>query len=230
MALMFEPTSSWCYQFARYTVLPEVTREPEVASGQPFKMTEVARRVIARYLTEEQLAEEITAPESGKVHTVWVMLRHYVNLTSKVPKNSPFTWLGEGNTYRLKTGAETEIEMEEMAETVEDENGELEDDLSGYLYAFSFPVLLKSDACFPIKIGRTTGNVEERVAAQCRSSAVFEQPVVLGQWKVKRVIAAEMAVHYVLKARGKFRDTAPGTEWFDTTIAEIEEAISFVEK
>lgn len=230
MALGFEPTSSWCYQFARYTVLPEIAKEPEVAGGQPFKMIEMTRRVLARHLTEEELNREMIAPESGKVRSVWVMLRHYVNLTSKFPKNSPLIWLGEGNTYRLKTGAETEIEMEEISEAVEDEEGELEDDLSGSLYAFSFPVLVKENVPFPIKIGKTTGSVHDRVAVQCRSSVAFEQPVILGEWKVKRVHAAELAVHYVLKARGKFRDNAPGTEWFDTTLSEIEEAIAFLVK
>jgi len=38
----------------------------------------------------------------------------------------------------------------------------------------------------------------------------------------------ELAVHNVLKARGKWRENVPGTEWFDTTIAEIEEIIEFV--
>jgi hypothetical protein len=34
----------------------------------------------------------------------------------------------------------------------------------------------------------------------------------------------------VLKARGKWRENAPGKEWFDTTISEIEEIIQFVTK
>jgi hypothetical protein len=38
-----------------------------------------------------------------------------------------------------------------------------------------------------------------------------------------------LAVHNVLKARGKWRDTAPGTEWFDTTVAEVEAILKFVD-
>ena len=192
-------------------------------------MTDIARRVVSRHLSEKQLAEGIIGAESGKVRTVWVRIRHYTNLTSKVPRNSPFIWLGEGNTYRLKTGAETEIEMEEISENLEEEESELEDDLSGFLYAFSFPMIIKTGVPFPIKIGRTIGSVEDWVASQCRSSAVFEPPIILGQWKEKRVNAAEMAVHFILKTRGKFRDNAPGMEWFDTTIGEIESAIKFLE-
>jgi hypothetical protein len=91
-------------------------------------------------------------------------------------------------------------------------------------------VLVKENVPFPIKIGKTTGSVHDRIAVQCRSSVAFEQPIILGEWKVKRVHAAELAVHYVLKARGKFRDEAPGTEWFDTMLSEIQEVIAFVAK
>jgi len=70
--------------------------------------------------------------------------------------------------------------------------------------------------------------VNARVADQCKSAAVFEQPKILGTWDAKRVGPTELALHNILKARGKHRENAPGREWFDTTIAELEAIIKFV--
>ena len=36
------------------------------------------------------------------------------------------------------------------------------------------------------------------------------------------------AVHNILKARGTWRENVPGTEWFDTTVADVERIIAFI--
>ncbi|MEI7843804.1 MAG: GIY-YIG nuclease family protein, partial [Gallionellaceae bacterium] len=59
-------------------------------------------------------------------------------------------------------------------------------------------------------------------------SATFENPVILSQWRVKRVGAVESAIHATLKSRGKWRENVPGTEWFDTTLSEIETIVKFI--
>jgi hypothetical protein len=74
----------------------------------------------------------------------------------------------------------------------------------------------------------TTGSVEDRVRLQCKGSATFDNPVILHQWKVKRVGAVESAVHNTLKSRGKWREDVPGIEWFDTTVGKIESIVKFV--
>lgn len=101
-------------------------------------------------------------------------------------------------------------------------------DFDGWIYAFSFPAIQQPDRPFPIKVGKTAGDVESRVNSQCKQSATFENPIILGRWQVKRVGPTELAVHNVLKARAKWRENVPGTEWFDTTISEIEEIVEFV--
>ncbi|WP_432767455.1 GIY-YIG nuclease family protein [Roseateles cavernae] len=63
---------------------------------------------------------------------------------------------------------------------------------------------------------------------QCKGSATFDNLVILGRWQVNRVGAAEKAAHNVFKASGKRRENIPGTEWFNTTIAEIQSIIDFV--
>jgi hypothetical protein len=129
--------------------------------------------------------------------------------------------------YRLKSDADIEQEMEETELDAEEDDEETTE-FDGWIYAFSFPVLVKSDIAFPIKVGKTIKDVEGRVAHQCRGSATFDNPVILSKWKVKRVGAVESAIHATLKSRGKWRENVPGTEWFNTTISEIETIVTFI--
>jgi hypothetical protein len=108
------------------------------------------------------------------------------------------------------------------ADVGEDENR------AGSVYAYTFPLIRKADTPFPMKIGRATGDVPARVAAQVGRTAAFEKPVILGQWPTKRAAAMEQAIHNILRVRGKWREDAPGTEWFDTTLREVEEIVRFI--
>ncbi len=223
----FEPTKSFCYRFARYFLLDELAKEPEALSGMPFKLIDVTKRVIERNLTASQLAVEIPAAEADRIDTIYGALKFFVALHAKRLSNSPFIWLGNGGMYRLKSDADIQLEMKESELDAEDEDDTSEFD--GWIYAFSFPALVSNGSTrFPIKIGKTINDVEGRVAYQCKGSASFDNPVILGRWKVKRVGAVESAIHNVLKSRGKWRENVPGTEWFDTTIAEIESVVKFI--
>ena len=229
MNIEFEPTKSFCYRFARYELLDEIAEEPEATSGATFKMLDVAKRVIERHLTPEQLAIELPAAEADRVDTIYSTLKFYVALHSKHLSNSPFVWLGNGGMYRLKSDADIQKEMEETELDAEvDEDDEVLPEFDGWIYAFSFPVLVKEGAVFPIKVGKTINDVEGRVTYQCKGSATFENPVILGRWQAKRVGAVESAIHATLKSRGKWRENVPGTEWFDTTLAEVENIIKFI--
>lgn len=53
--------------------------------------------------------------------------------------------------------------------------------------------------------------------------------VILGRWQVKRVSSVETAIHATLKSKGKWRENVPGTEWFDTTISEVESIVRFIQ-
>lgn len=230
MAIPFEPTKSFCYRFARYELLDEIAKEPEALSGAPFRMLDVAKRVIERHLTPEQLATEVPAAEADRMDSIYAGLKFFVALHAKRLANSPFVWLGGGGMYRLKSDADLEQEIEDAeleAENVEDDEEE-PIEFDGWIYAFSFPVLIKPDAPFPIKVGRTNNDVDSRVAHQCKSSATFDNPVILGRWQAKRIGAVESAIHATLKSRGKWRENVPGTEWFDTTVSEIEAILRFV--
>ena len=133
--------------------------------------------------------------------------------------------IGEG-IYRAKTAEDiSELELDESSL---DDGDEEAAEFEGWIYAFSFPILVRTNAPFPIKIGKTIADVDGRVAQQCKGSASFDNPVILGRWQVNRVGPTELAAHNVLKARGKWREKAPGVEWFDTTIAEVQSILEFV--
>jgi hypothetical protein len=57
----------------------------------------------------------------------------------------------------------------------------------------------------------------------------FDNPVILGRWQVLRVSSVETATHATLRSRGKWRENVPGIEWFNTTTAEIEEVVRFIQ-
>ena len=61
-----------------------------------------------------------------------------------------------------------------------------------------------------------------------RGSGFFEKPEILDRWQVGRVAEVEDAIHAILKARGRWREEAPGDEWFNTTIEEVRQIIGFI--
>jgi len=225
----FEPTKSFCYRVARYEVLNLIAQEPEARTYQPFRMIEVTKRVIRANLSPEELAIEIPAAESDRVDTVFDSLKFFVQLHAKRLADSPFVWLGDGGMYRLKAPGDIEQEIQEAESEARELNEDQEiTEYDGWIYAFSFPMLIREQGDFPIKIGKTAQDVDARVAHQCRNSASFDNPTILGRWRVNRVTAFEQAVHSLLKVRGKWRENVPGTEWFDTSIEEIERLVTVI--
>lgn len=220
----FEPTRSFGYRFVRYTVLPEVTKVVATLGDQPFLLREIAWPIIDRLLSKEQQAVRVPRAQSEGDDSMSSIVRFYVGFLAKGLNH--FQNLG-GGYFRAHTEADV---SENALVDAEIESGDEEEagEFDGWIYAFSFPSIVKTDAVFPIKIGKTVGDVEARVADQAKGSASFESPKILGRWKVKHVDTSELAVHFVLKARNKWRGDAPGREWFDTTVAEVESIINFV--
>lgn len=230
LPIEFEPNASFCYRLARYHLLNEIASEPEAMTGEPFKLLPVATRVISRYLTDEQQAMTYPARDTdGELRQVGAALKFFISLRAKRGAESPFVWLGKSGMYRLKS--DTEVIQEADDDT--DESISFEDEptveFNGWIYAFTFPAIKRSDAPFPIKVGLTTAaDVETRVFGQCKGSGFFERPEILGRWQVKRVAQVEDAIHAVLKARGRWKEDAPGDEWFITTVGEVSEILTFI--
>ncbi len=223
----FEPTSSWCYRFSRYRALPEILAMPEVANGQPVRLIEFSRQVLDTHLTKEQQAVRFSRAKAEGEISVAASVKFYIPFIAE--QTGQLVNLGRG-MFRLPTDEDlNEEDIEDAAVDAGVAEGVDEGaDFDGWIYAFSFPALQQPERAFPIKVGKTTSDVDSRVYNQCKSSATFDNPIILGRWKVLRVGPMEVAVHNVLKARGKWRENVPGMEWFDTTIAEIEQIIDFV--
>lgn len=228
LPIKFEPNASFCYKFARYHVLPELAQEPEALSGEPFKLNPVINRVLSRYLTEYQMGLSYPARDTeGKMHQVGAALRFFTSLRAKRGPESPFVWMGQSGMYRLKSDAELTLEAVEDEDEAVEEQADVE--FKGWIYAFTFPAIKRSNEPFPIKVGLTTNaDVETRVFGQCKGAGFFEKPEILGRWKVKRVAQVEDAIHAVLKARGRWKEDAPGDEWFITTLDEVQSIVGFV--
>ena len=185
--------------------MPEVQAMTEVTSGAPFRLTELSKKIIDKYLTPEQQQLKLKKEQSEKVDAVHSIIKFVVQLLVK--NQHLFQRLGDG-VY--KANLEEEFTQEELDEVALDEGDEEVSEYEGWIYAFSFPALVSDTQPFPIKVGKTLVNVEERVTQQCKGSATFDNPVILGRWQVNRVGPTELAIHNVLKARGKWRESVPG--------------------
>lgn len=219
----FEPTRSFAYRFSRYELLPELQQLPAVQSSEPFRLRDLAWPLIDSHLTSEEQSIRVKKARSDVEETMGQIIRFYVPFLVK--ELGVFINLGNGY-FRNQT--ESDVSDDDLAEAAIEAGGDVaEEDLKGYVYAFSFPSIV-SDGAFPIKVGKTAGDVEARIQEQCKGSATFEQPKLLGKWFVKRVGPTELAIHNTLKARGKHKEDAPGREWFNTTVAEVKAILDFV--
>lgn len=221
----FKATSSFAYHFAKKEVLPKVDDMDEVNTGHSFRLRDLTYKVTDQILTSEQLQKQV--PQSGgKTETMRSLIRFWaLTIATNTKRYVP---LGNGMFRKENDEDFDELAAIDAALEIEgDAEDEVGDEFDGNIYAFSFPCLQKNDSCFPIKIGRTFGDVQKRVLEQC-GSVGFEQPLILGEWAVKRMKPTELAVHNILKARGKWRENVPGKEWFDTNIKEVEAILEFV--
>lgn len=219
MPIPFEATRSYVYQASRYELLPQIAERARHFGDAPFLLRELTQQLLAETYRPEQLDIPIQKAESDATDKMKSIFGWYIPFLAK--KLQVFEKLGGGMFKNFS------IE-EELAE-VDAEATDVESDESGIIYAYSFPSIRKNDGRFPIKIGLTvTRDAGERVKQQCKQTCCFEFPVVLKTWDVQRVAAVEDAVHSTLEARG-WRRQAPGTEWFDATLQEIEDIIKFVQ-
>lgn len=220
MPIPFEPTRSYIYRAARYELLPRIQEIARNFGDEPFLLREISKQVLRETYASEQLETRIKKAQSErteKMSTIFGFYIPYLVVNLRVFEN-----LGSGMFKNISI--EEELAEADAVATDVDSND------SGIIYAYSFPSIRRNDARFPIKIGlTTTGDTDARVTQQCRQTCCFEYPVVLKKWEVLRVAAVEDAIHSTLEARGSKRQ-APGTEWFDTTLEEIETIVQFIQR
>lgn len=222
-ALEYTVSSGFAYRFSRYLVLPRITESDEFKSGLPFHLLPMIRSITNEFLTpEEQQATYLR--KNGQPEGVFDAIRWYVPFLGR--EGATIERVKPG-WYRMPTGdSPTVITEDEIEEEIAEEAGAPTD---GWIYAFTFPELAR-DEPFPIKVGMTIRDVEERVVDQCKGSAIFSPPTILKSWPVKQVSLTERTLQNLLKLSGQWKSEAPGKEWFVTTLAEVERLLSIVQK
>ncbi len=230
-----ETTRSSAYHLARYTILPKVIEATGPYGNESFLLREVAKPIIEAEIPEE--FRDVMVPyaqRTGEERYIQIV-KWFLTLHAK--SSDDLEDLGSGRFRRKNPPtalpehpSDTELEstLEVAIESALDAGDQEAGEFEGWIYAFSFPLIVKDDEPFPIKIGKTTQNVEARITSQAKGSASFQNPVILGQWPVKRVGPTELAIHNTLKARDQWLEDAPGQEWFKTTINSIEAIVTFI--
>lgn len=220
MPILFEPTRSYVYRATRYELLPRIAEIAEGYGDQPFRLREITRQVLAETYSPEQLEIRVKKQNSDATDKLSWIFGFYVPFLAENLRI--FENLGGGMFRNIPIEAEL-AEVDAIATDVESND-------PGIIYCYSFPSIIKtSGERFPIKVGlTTTGDAEARVAQQCKATCCFDFPQILRTWEVQRVAAVEDAIHSTLEARGAKRD-APGIEWFDTTVTEVESIVNFVQ-
>lgn len=220
--LEYEASSGFAYRFSRYLILSHITESEEFRGGNQFHLLPMIRAITSEYLTQEE-QHATYKRQNGKPESVFDAIRWYVPYIGRQTKVLERVLPG---WYRMPTGEEVaDNGGDEIDEEIAEESGPATE---GWLYAFTFPELIK-DGPFPMKVGMTIRDVEERVADQCRGSAIFSPPKILRTWQVHKVSLTERTVQNLLKLSGKWKSEAPGTEWFITTLAEVERVVGIVQ-
>jgi len=219
MTIPFEPTRSYVYKAARYELLPRIAEIARVYGDEPFLLREISKRLLSETYTPEQLEIRIKKATSDVTEKMSNIFGFYIPFLAENLR--VFENLGGGQFRNISIDEEL-AEADAVATDVESND-------SGIIYIYSFPSIMKNNGKFPIKVGlTTTGDADTRVRQQCKQTCCFEYPLVIKTWEVQRVAAVESAIHSTLEARGSKRN-APGTEWFDTTLEEIETVVKFVQ-
>jgi len=219
MPIPFEPTRSYVYNASRYELLPRIAERARDFGSEPFLLREITNAVLSETYTQEQLDMRIKKAESDSTEKMSRIFGFYIPFLAKNLR--VFESIGGGQFKNISIDAEL-AEADAVATDVESNE-------SGLIYAYSFPSITKPNAKFPIKVGlTTTGDAQTRVNQQCRQTCCFEYPVLLKTWEVSRVAAVEDAIHSTLEARGA-KLLAPGTEWFSSTVEEIDSIVQFIQ-
>ena len=221
--LEYTVSSRFSYRFSRYLVLPRITESEEFKGGQPFQLSPMIQEITNDYLTPEEQQASYLRP-NGRHESVFDSIRWYVRFVGR--ENNIIEFVERG-WYRMPSGEQAADNNDDgIDEEIAEEAGPTTD---GWIYAFTFPELIRNEP-FPIKIGMTIRDVEERVADQCKGSAMFSTPKILKSWGVQKVSLTERTVQNLLKLSGQWKSEAPGSEWFVTTLAEIERVMGIVQK
>lgn len=209
---------SAAYRLASQVVIPRLKVEVFPSKGaEPFSLRDeiyslLKDEVQKGTLTQVDL-ESISRVDSKGVKSTLISQTRYFVL--HILKSAGLVMSSDTRGLFILTEA---AELE--AEDEEDVDGEMN---GGSIYAYTFPSLNGS----MIKIGKASGNVEDRINQQL-GTANPEAPQILKIWSSLDADVFETAIHGVLKARGKWVSAPRAREWFRSSVTEVDAIIQFV--
>ena len=83
MPAPFEASNTFCYRFARYTVLPEIIALPEVQSGESFRLVDLVKQVVDKLLLPEQQSATYLRAQTREPISVLKTIKWYVPFIAK---------------------------------------------------------------------------------------------------------------------------------------------------
>lgn len=224
--LEYAVSSGFAYRFSRYLVLSRIAESEEFKSGRPFHLLPMIRAITDEYLTQDE-QQATYVRKNGKSEGVFEAIRWYVPYLGR--ESTSIERVNPG-WYRMPTGeTPAGTSDDDVEEEISEEDGITGLPTDGWIYAFTFPELIKNES-FPMKVGMTIRDVDERVSDQCKGSAIFSPPTILKSWPVQKVSLTERTLQNLLKLSGQWKAEAPGTEWFVTTLVEVERLLGIVQK
>ncbi len=209
---------SAAYRLASQVVIPRLKVEVFPKKGaEPFSLRDEIYSILddevkKGTLTQADLESISRVDAKGVKSTLMSQTRYFV---LHILKSSGVLMSSDTRGLFILTDA---------AALEEEEEDEIDGAVSvGSIYAYTFPSLNGT----MIKIGKASGNVEDRINQQL-GTANPEPPQILKIWPSTDADAFETAIHGVLRARGKWVIAPRAREWFRTTIQEIDSIIQFV--
>lgn len=210
---------SAAYRLASQVVIPRLKVEVFPKKGaEPFSLRDEIYAILddevkKGTLTQADLESISRVDSKGVKSTLMSQTRYFV---LHILKSSGVLMSSDTRGLFILTDA---ADLEE-----EEEEDEVDGAVSvGSIYAYTFPSLNGA----MIKIGKASGNVEDRINQQL-GTANPEPPQILKIWPSTDADAFETAIHSVLKARDKWVIAPRAKEWFRTTVQEIDAIIQFV--
>ncbi|MDP1654980.1 MAG: GIY-YIG nuclease family protein [Hylemonella sp.] len=210
---------SAAYRLASQVIIPRLKVEVFPKKGsEPFSLRDEIYAILADEvkkgtITQTELESISRVDSKGVKSTLMSQTRYFV---LHILKSTGVVMSSDTRGMFILTDAAA-IEEEEEEDEVD---GVV---TAGSIYAYTFPSLNGS----MIKVGKASGNVEERINQQL-GTANPEAPQILKVWPSTDADSYELAIHSVLKARGKRVNAPRAKEWFRTTIQEVDAIIQFV--
>jgi hypothetical protein len=210
---------SAAYRLASQVVIPRLKVEVFPRKGaEPFSLRDEIYAILADEvkkgtITQADLETISRVDSKGVKSTLMSQTRYFV---LRILKDAGAVMSSDTRGMFILTDA---VNLEE-----EEDEDEVDGTVTaGSIYAYTFPSLNGS----MIKIGKASGNVEDRVNQQL-GTANPEAPTILKIWPSTDADAFETAIHSVLKARGKWVVAPRAKEWFRTTVQEVDTIIQFI--